>query len=337
MVLATHGRAFWVLDDLVLLEQMTNRPVVAANGVQLFAPEEAWLTNSYGGSDDPDASDDAAGENPPFGATVFFHIPANYDGKTPVTLTFNDAQGQTIRSYSLHPKQKKQKNGKNKGGKMTQQQKTAVAERKATAIEPGMNRFQWDLSYPDAADVKGFYAPDAAGGLGISVQGPEVVPGSYEAVLDYGGKKSEQTFQVGLDPRINSSQTDLTERLALQMKIHTALDTLDKTINRAIAVRARLEAAVASNRINETQAAAAMPALNNAINGLVQMNIASSEGNLLHAPKLHGHLAYLEASVGLGYVKPTAAQYAVFQDLENQAQAGEQKLESAIATADGRL
>ncbi|MGH8225676.1 MAG: WD40/YVTN/BNR-like repeat-containing protein, partial [Gammaproteobacteria bacterium] len=335
VVLATHGRAFWVLNNLALLEQMTKHPNVAANDAALFAPEQAWLTFAYGRPDYPGAGK-GAGENPPFGATVFFHVPADYDGKTPVTLTFSDAQGQTIRSFDLHLEQKKEENGEESENGMIPQQKKAVADLKATAIEPGMNRFQWDLRYGDATGVKGFYAPDAAGGLAVSMQGPEVVPGSYRVTLDYGGKKSVQSFNVALDPRINSSQGELAERFALQMKIHAALDTLDETINRAIAARDKLQAAIGNHKPDAAHAKM-LTDLNNAINGVVQMNIQSSEGDLLHETKLHSHLAYLLTGVGMAYVQPTAAQYAVWHQLEQEAKAGEQKLESATTVANNRM
>jgi len=63
------------------------------------------------------------------------------------------------------------------------------------------------------------------------------------------------------------------------------------------------------------------------------MNIHSSEGDLLHQPKVHGHLAYLEANVGLAYVRPTPAQYAVFRYLDQAVEAGEHRLRKAIANA----
>ena len=78
-------------------------------------------------------------------------------------------------------------------------------------------------------------------------------------------------------------------------------------------------------------------ALDDAIKGLAQMNIQSSEGDLLHATKPHSHLAYIQAGVGMAYVKPTEAQYAIFQELDGEAQSGEQMLESAIEAADKLL
>ncbi|HUJ12726.1 MAG TPA: hypothetical protein VL284_02965, partial [Thermoanaerobaculia bacterium] len=194
------------------------------------------------------------------------------------------------------------------------------AEQKETAIERGMNRFQWNLRYPDATEVTGFWVPIAAGGLPDEVSGPAVVPGTYDVVLDYGGQRSQQSFKVALDPSIPTSQSDLEARFALQMQIHQALDELDRAINEAIAARDRLRGA------GNTAAAAA---LDKTINSLVQLDVHSSEGTLLYETKLRSHLAYLQAESDLAYAKPTPAEYQVFEQLDRQAKAGEQALRAA--------
>ena len=112
VVAATHGRSFWVLDNLALLEQLTRKPAVAAGSGYVFAPQKAWLTHAYGVSSDPDDVEPNSGDNPPFGATVFFHIPGNYDGKTPATLTIEDAGGKLVRSFTLHLETEEQKKEK---------------------------------------------------------------------------------------------------------------------------------------------------------------------------------------------------------------------------------
>ncbi len=332
VAIATHGRAFWVLDNLSLLEQMTRRPAVDDSGTVVFAPEQAWLSHAYGKPGSPRRAK-GAGKNPPFGATVFFHVPKDYDGKTPVSLTFADASGKVISTFDLHLKASHAGKKKIDMSNLGPAQRKARAERKLRAITPGMNRFQWNLRYPDATEVTGFYVPIAAGGLTDEVSGPVVAPGSYQVTLDYAGHKSTQAFNVALDPRIHSTQQDLDARLALQMQVHQTLDQLDKTINRAIAERDRLQKAVDDHQLSERKAGKEIAALSAEIGKLVQLNIASSEGPLLHESKLRSHLAYLQANIGLAYVKPTAAQYAVYKELAQDANTGERKLETAIAAA----
>ncbi|HEX5433483.1 MAG TPA: exo-alpha-sialidase, partial [Candidatus Angelobacter sp.] len=363
VVAATHGRAFWVLDNLTVLEQLTKKPAAQAGAPFLFAPEPAWLTHDYGVPGPDSRRPPDAGYNPPFGATVFFHIPQNYDGKTPVTLQFNDAQGKAIHRFVLHLATQQQRKEKEKeagiqepqpqgqtqasthkenpaeevdhSGESTDRQ-TREKEAKLTAIEPGMNRFQWDLRYPYAAEVTGYHAPIPAGGLEDSVQGPEVVPGRYSVVLDYGGQQTRQTFVVALDPRLHATQQDLQARLALDLKIQADLNALDRDINRALVARDQLENAISAHKLSNAQAGATLAALNRDIDSVAQMKMKGSEGSLLFETRLRDYLAYLESDIDLSYTRPTPAHYAVFNQLDQRARIGEQKLESDLAQA-GKL
>ncbi len=330
LVAATHGRSFWVLGNLALLEQMTRGPAPAADAATVYAPETAWLTHAYGSSPYARFVPDA-GANPPFGATVFFHIPASYDGSTPVTLSIVDATGHVVRRYTLHPKSHAAKPAATVRDNWTPLQAKAAAEAKLTAIEPGMNHLLWNLRWPDATEVTGFQAPIAAGGLDDTVAGPVVLPGRYAAVLNYGGQKSEAAFTVKLDPRLHPAPGALAARLALGQKIHAALDRLDRTLNQAIALRDALEGAVAKGTLPMERARPALSALDADIHGLVALDIRSSEGSLLHETKLRSHFAYLAADIDLSYDRPTKADYAVFAHLDQQASAGEARLQADIA------
>ena len=337
VAVATHGRSFWILDDLSFLEQMTKNPKVNAGSAYLFAPQKAWLTHAYGQPSDARRRA-GAGLNPPFGATIFFHIPASYDGSTAVSMEFTDSSGKMIRRFSLHLGKKPAKSEPERPGpqKSTTELKKEQ-EAKLTGIEPGMNQFQWDLRYADATEVKGFEAPLAAGGLNNTVAGPVVAPGTYSVLLDYGGQNSRQRLVVGLDPRIHLAAEVLAGRLALQLKIHAALDLLDQTLNRAINSHDKLEAAVRDHKIRPGQAGQVIADLDTTIGRLVQLNIRSSEGDALHQVWVRSELAYLVTNIGLAYRSPTAAQIAVFDELNQQAQAGERKLEADIATANKLL
>ncbi len=313
VVAATHGRAFWVLDNLALLEQLSRSGSSAANGApQVFAPQTAWLTHAYGASGYPVSG---AGENPPFGATVFFNVPASFNGKTPVTLTFSDASGATVRAFALHLKTKPQPTPA--APLFASAARERQADFEATGIQAGANRFQWDLRYPDAMGVTGFQPPIAAGGEEDQLSGPVVLPGTYTATLDYGGTATRASFAVALDPRIRVQSDALAARFALEQRIHATLDTLDRKLNEALALR---------NRLSQSDAAA----LNAEIANLVQLKITSSEGDLLNEAKLHDRLAFLAADVEMAYDRPTPAQYAVFDELAAQATAAEAKLSSLM-------
>lgn len=348
VVVATHGRSFWILDDLTLLEQLARAPRVSGDNPYLFAPEKAWLTHDYGspaGHGKP-----GMGTNPPFGATVFFHIPADYTGKTPVSLEFLDAQGKLVRSFALHlatPEQKAQKAGKltkEQKAKLTHDQSGEIAavqmkkdEALLTAIEPGMNRFQWDLRYPHAVEVTGYHIPEPEDRLANMLSGPTAVPGAYTVVLDYGGHKMQQSFKIALDPRLKATQTALEAELALGLGIQKTLNALDVQLNSAIAARTRLEKAVAAHHRTQAQADNSLKTLHAAIDSVLQTKIASTEGDLLHPVKLRGFLAYLAEDVNWAYARPTPAQYAVFQHLKQEAATGEKRLASATQAANNVL
>ncbi len=312
VVLATHGRAFWVLDDLGFLEQLS-RAQVASDASYLFTPQQAWLVIRYG------KYHPGEGHNLAPGMSVFYHLPAGYDGHMPVKLSFTDAQGKLINSISLPVV--------NKDKKEAQKEK----------LHAGMNRFQWDMRYPNAVEVKGFYAPAAAGGEDDTLEGPEIVPGKYHAELSYGNATLKQTFDVKLDPRIPSTQLDLQERFGLLMQIHDTLNSLDTQLNQAIDARTALEKAVSDKKLSASRASTALANLDRDIGDLVQLKIQSDEGDLVYEPKLRSHLAYLSADVGLAFVAPTPAQQKVFTLLSDQAKNGGARLQSDIQEANRLL
>jgi len=313
VVAATHGRAFWVLDNLALLEQLSRERSAIAGAPLVFAPQAAWLTHAYGAPPYPNA---ASGENPPFGATVFFNIPASYNGTTPATLTFSDAAGNVVQTFALHRKTKPQSTPA--APLFAPAAKERQAEFEATGIAAGANRFQWDLRYPDATEVTGFQPPVAAGGEEDQVSGPVVLPGKYAVTLDYGGTQTRTSFDVTLDPRIHVEPGALAAQFALEQRIHAALDTLDRKVNEALAQRSR---------------GGPNAALDAAIGDIAQLKITSSEGGLLYETKLRDRLAFLAADVEMAYDRPTAAQYAVFDELNGLTTAAEAKLASAMAQA----
>ena len=330
LVAATHGRSFWVLDNLALLEQLSHDALPAADSAELYAPQTAWLTNAYG--QDPEAKYlGPIGLNPPFGATVFFHIPAKYDGKTPVSLQFLDDHGNVVRDYTLHLKKKTPKLPPVVADNLLPSQKKHNADEKLTAISPGMNSLQWDLRYADATDVIGFEPPEDTDGETANESGPLVNPGRYTAVLRYGDQSYQQTFQVDLDPRLHTTPAALQQHLGLQLALHAAIDALDRQINAAILVRQRLTKAVAAHKVDASAAAPALAGLGKAIDGVVQLEVRSSEGDVMNEMRLRSFLAYLQSDIGLDYGPPDPAQIAACNRLENEARSGETRLQAATA------
>ncbi|HXW76868.1 MAG TPA: hypothetical protein VEJ20_05595, partial [Candidatus Eremiobacteraceae bacterium] len=331
VVIATHGRAFWALDDLAQLEDLTADTVTDESVPQVFAPQTAWLTHFYGRSTFGGLTP-GNGENPPFGATVFFNVPLSYDGHTPVTLTFADASGAVIRSFSMHLKSGAPVSAARRD-QMTPAQLKQLSLDELTAILPGMNAFQWDLRYTDAADVNGFYTPVAAGGLEDTVAGPTVLPGQYTVTLDYGGAVTKAALSVALDPGLDATPADLEARFTLLQRLHADLDKFDTAINTALAARDQLAGAIAAQRVSGAAAQSALDALNAQLDDDVQLDMHSSEGSVLHEAKLRSRLAYIASDIDLAYVRPTAAEYAVAGALEAQTNSAMLALQAAVAQA----
>jgi photosystem II stability/assembly factor-like uncharacterized protein len=330
VVIATHGRSFWVLDDLSLLEQLSYDRGHAAAAPQLYAPQTAWLTNAYG-QDGHAKYRHPVGTNPPFGATVFFRLPASYRGTTAASLDILDGEGHVVRHYALHLKKKRAKAPATVRDNRLPSQEQRIAREKLTAVSPGMNSLRWDLRYPDAIHVIGFEPPEDTDGLTAGDGGPLVNPGTYTVVLHYGGRSYRQTFQVALDPRLHTTPAALKEHLALELTLHRTIDALDRDINGAIEVRQRLERAVGAHQVSASSAAAALAALRDAIHGVVQLKVRSSEGDVLHEMRLRSDLAYLQSNIGLDYGQPDPDMIAACQRLEGEARTGEAKLQAAAA------
>ncbi|HEX7326607.1 MAG TPA: hypothetical protein VF292_14855 [Rhodanobacteraceae bacterium] len=319
VVLSTFGRAFWVLDNVQFLEQLGTAKV-AGNAAYLFKPQQAWLVTRGGGFGGRSRTGNM-GQNLPSGATVFFHLPSDYRGQRPVELSFTDADGKVIRSFTLpeQPKATKGANGK---------------KPKAKKLNAGMNRFVWDLRYPDATDVKGIYNSFFSAGKPV---GPEVLPGTYYAVLKYAGHTEKQPFVIKLDPRLNTTPAELQQRFALSMQIHESLNQLDTAINSAIAMRATVEKAIADKRVSGPVAEAAVAGLNRDINNLVNFKIQSGEGALVYPPRLRSWMTSIASQVGFALVAPTPAMQQVAKMYIDQANAASAKLKSDVANVNAGL
>jgi hypothetical protein len=221
-----------------------------------------------------------------------------------------------IRTFHLHLKRKGAALTPDQRENMSPAQLKAAAEEAATGITAGMNRFQWDLRYPDATDVNGFYVPSAAGGENDFAIGPQVVPGTYRVTFSYGGKRVSRPFTVVLDPNLHRSQAALQARFALEMQIRDTLDAMDRAINQALALRSKVPDGPPQL------------ALDREIDSLVNLQTHSSEGPLSTGTRTRSHLAYLQTDIDFAYDRPTAAQYAVFSELHSEAIAGIARLHS---------
>ncbi|HEY2553924.1 MAG TPA: hypothetical protein VGI15_01635, partial [Candidatus Cybelea sp.] len=248
-------------------------------------------------------------DNPAYGTGVYFNVPPGYNGKTPLTLSFLDANGATVRSFTLHPKNPHER-------KLTPEQEDildanqsrARALERLTVAASGINLFQWDMRYPPAYDVPG-WRPDFTDDWPDNADGPTILPGSYSAVLRYGAQTLRVPVTVRLDPRIHATINDLQARLALEQQIVGTIDSLDRAVAAAAGARGQA-AASAGGEIAQ----------------LVAMDNHSSEADVMHGTKVREQLAFLLNSLENSYARPTAAEYDAYRDLSALATAGEARL-----------
>ncbi|HMF28563.1 MAG TPA: hypothetical protein VKE42_07310, partial [Candidatus Cybelea sp.] len=311
LVAATHGRAFWIMDNIALLEQLARQTSHSVASAQLFTPEAAWLSNSYGAPEF--FSLDNFGENPRYGASVYYNLPPNYNGSTPATISFLDANGTTVRSFTLHLKPKHPPHiSREQAENADEAQRRQRGLERLTAAEPGVNRFQWDLRYPPGYDYPGFRTVPTDD-WADSADGPTIVPGTYTVVLQYGSQRLQAPLKVELDPRFHATPADLQARLALEMELLGSIDRLDRAIASAMTARDRM-------------AGAQRTAIDDEIASLTLQHVSSSEYDVVHPTKIREQLAFLMNSLEGAYAKPTAAEYAAAKDLEALASAGETRL-----------
>lgn len=227
MILATHGRSIWVLDDITPISQMNQ--TVLDSPVNLFDVRDAVIWRTW---NNKSLTSDKAfyGANPPNGAVINFYIKEPLADRENVTITVTDAAGQTVRTVNCtRPNPNAQQpvinfpggggggGGFGFGGGGNQQ----------CNAQPGINRFVWDLraraALPQAGapgGPGGEGAPAAGGGFGgFGNQGLRVDPGTYTVKIKLGDKEQSKTVTVIDDPRVNFSTEDRAKKRAALTKL----------------------------------------------------------------------------------------------------------------------
>jgi photosystem II stability/assembly factor-like uncharacterized protein len=187
LVVGTHGRGFWVLDDITPLRQM-NDEVLKAHAY-LFRPADAFNMPQGTENGTPQPRDEPLAENPPYGAMIDYHLKSAASG--PVTLEILDPSGETIRRFSSEDRTPP-----------VDPSKLNIPPFWVRTPEPlktsaGMHRWVWDLRPTPPAEGR------AAGGGGFgSRSGAPVLAGTYTVKLTVGGQSYTQPLRVLMDPRL---------------------------------------------------------------------------------------------------------------------------------------
>ncbi|HTS12604.1 MAG TPA: hypothetical protein VMH00_10840 [Candidatus Limnocylindrales bacterium] len=203
LIVATHGRGFWVLDDITPLRQISEQ--VSSADAYLFRP--ATALRMHAGSDDgtPMPRDEALAENPPVGAMLDYYLKSEASG--PVVIEILDSKGGLVRRYSSEDHAPSIK------PEMLEFPAFWRTTPPSVSTAAGMHRWIWDLHYTPAAGGGRF------GGFGFGGGGVTALPGSYTVKLTVGGKAYEQPLVVKMDPRIKISPADLQRQFAVATEI----------------------------------------------------------------------------------------------------------------------
>jgi photosystem II stability/assembly factor-like uncharacterized protein len=362
LVLGTHGRSFWILDDLAPLRQYA--AALRSKSAHLFAPKPTVryrvdmgfpqppkigknyrMTGAtmvtYRQIDSPRGDKQAqnidAGSNPLPGVPLQFWL---RDNAKEAKLAFLDSRGKLIREFKSAPAETDPKAQKKESPQQTAPVGTSQPPQTKdpkVPVEAGLNRFVWNMRQPDAAKIEG------EGGTWEAFEnqlvGPQVAPGTYRARLSVDGETLEASFEIRKDPRVSASQGDLDAQYALAMQVHGKLSETHQTINAIRKLKKQLDLweARAKEQGGESRllnAAAALRKKASAVEEeLVQVKAKSRQDTLNYPAKLNAKIAGLLGAVGGADFAPTRGMRDVYADLALRVDAQVEKW-NALAAAD---
>ncbi|MEO8595128.1 MAG: glycosyl hydrolase [Candidatus Solibacter sp.] len=314
LVIGTEGRSFWVLDDVGMLYQL-NGFHAETEEAKLFQPRDTYR---FGAGGRGGRGGGAAGENPPGGVVVQFYLKANPQGT--VTLDLLDSAGKPVNQFSTAEAPRPQTAS---GDDDDEAPRAAPAAR--LNAQQGMNRYVWNLRYPDATVFPGMIL--WAG----STAGPRVPPGKYSVRLTVDGKTQTQTFEVKKDPRLDTTADEYARQLSLSLQVRDKLSETNDAVIRIRELRKQLDEYAKRDSKNVAEAAKALrQKLTEVEEALYQTKLRSSQDPLNFPIKLNNKLAHVLSVVQSSDNQPTQQAYMVYEDLATQVNAQLKKLDALL-------
>ena len=350
LVVASHGRSFWVLDDITPLEQYQES--VPQQDAHLFTPSTTSHTIFRGSFFRAQGN---VGKNPPAGAVIDYWLKTSLkkpEKKEPaagatsaeskpkadegvksddekkkeeapkITLEILDSSGKVIRKL---PKKKEEGDDEENFFERNQGADTLPAD-------AGLNRFVWDLRYEGATKVP--HAPLWGG----STEGPVALPGTYQVRLTVLGKSYTAPLEIKADPRLKIGQDDLAKQFDLLLKIRDKVTETDDAIIQIRDVRDQINAENKrlKNDSREKAIADAGKALDKKMTEveeqLIQTKAKSGQDVLNFPVRLNNHLVALSGVVGSADSAPTKQSYEVFEMLSKDADEQLAKWKAIVST-----
>ncbi len=234
LIVATHGRSFWVLDDISPLRQLGG--VDAKAEPVLFKPGTAYRIRRDTNTDTPLPADEPAGQNPPDGAAIDYSLPESVKGA--VTLEILDAGGKVVRRYSGTDAAE---------STMDELSKQLIplywiSMSKTLPGDAGMHRWVWDLRYTTPTATHYEYPISAVPHETPRMpQGPIALPGSYLVRLSVNGKEITAPLTIKMDPRVAASKADLDDLFKLEYELSGMLTSSSEAAMQAHSIREQIE------------------------------------------------------------------------------------------------
>jgi photosystem II stability/assembly factor-like uncharacterized protein len=234
LIVATHGRSFWILDDISPLREAIG--LTTDTEAHLFTPAPAYRVQRDTYTDTPLPPDEPMAANPPDGAIIDYYLPQA--SSTPVTLEILDAGGQLVRKFS----------SADKPGVTDAELKKQLIPLywlrpfRALSADAGMHRWVWDLHYPAPDSPRHEYPISAVpGDTPRYPLGPTALPGSYTARLTVNGKSHTASFTVKMDPRVQITSASLEKKFQLEMRLSSLLSQTSSALMQAGSIRDQLQ------------------------------------------------------------------------------------------------
>jgi photosystem II stability/assembly factor-like uncharacterized protein len=309
LIVATHGRSFWILDDITPLREAAD--LAATTDAHLFTPAPAYRVQRDTYTDTPLPPDEPAAANPPDGAVIDYYL----GHSAPVSIEILDAHGQLVRKFSSADKPDVSE------ADLKKQLIPLYWLRpfRSLSAEAGMHRWVWDLHYPAPDATRHDYPISAiAGDTPRYPLGPTAVPGSYTARLTANGKSYTAPFTVRMDPRVQISAAGLEKKFQLEMRLASLLSQTSRAVMQAGSIREPLQ------KLSEQATGATLDSVKAFQNKLAA--VVGASGGFFAPPadeitlaRVNGQVAVLYGQVWQADAEPTVAQSEAIAAIEHDA------------------
>lgn len=294
LIAATHGRSFWMIDDLTPLHQLSDE--VRNSDFYLYQPDMAYRMHQSGGWQEPDTK--LVGENHPNGAIINFYLNDIKEGDQ-VSLDILEMDGTVIRSFSNTAKP----------------DKLNPASTQKLEVTKGGNRMVWNMRYPGFQEFEGmvFYSSPNVG--------PKAVPGNYKVRLTYNGQSMEQEFSIVKDPRIPNTQKDFQDQFDFLMAVRDQVTRANNAIINIRNIKKDLDYLKAKTKDNpelRKMATDFETELSVIENNIHMTKNQSRQDPLNYGIRINNRIAFLLADSQRGDQRPTQQAKAFFAEVTKE-------------------